>query len=178
MKALKYSFPLVLFLLIVGLLGYGLTLHPAEVPSPLISQSVPKFELPTLFDAKKNMTNKDFIGQVTLLNVWASWCSICAEEHPFLMQLAKEHVVLYGMNYKDDTDTAKMLLKKYGNPYKLIAVDSTGVTAIDWGVYGTPETFLIDKKGVIRYKQIGMMTPEAWEKTIKPLVTQLWNEPT
>src|SRR5688572_23450864 len=120
---MKYTLPLILFALIVALLWRGLFLHPAQVPSPLINHAAPDFELPELLSTHP-LSNKDFKGHVTLFNVWASWCNACAEEHDFLLQLAQnEHVILYGLDYKDDIATAKMILKQYGNPYQRVAID-------------------------------------------------------
>ncbi len=168
--------PLVLFLMIVILLGRGLTLHPSEIPSPLINQPAPVFELPQLL--RKTMTTQnDFLGHVTLVNVWATWCYACSLEHPFLMALAHAHsVMIYGLDYKDNPYQAREWLKEHGNPYDKIAVDETGNVAIDWGVYGTPETFILDKKGRIRYKQIGAITPESWQRDMQPVVEQLQQE--
>lgn len=176
-KQARFAIPLILFLFIVVFLWRGLSLHPSVVPSPLINKPAPEFKLPTLFDTQENTTNDDFIGHVTLLNVWATWCYACIEEHDLLLQLANsEDLMIYGLNYKDDPTAAKKWLDERGNPYQIVAVDQKGGVAINWGVYGTPETFVIDKKGVIRYKHIGPMTMTAWEKTIEPIVTQLRNE--
>ncbi len=124
-------------------------------------------------------TNKDFLGKVTIVNVWATWCHACATEYDMLLELAQDNqVIFYGLVYKDNPEAVKKWIAKYGNPYRMIAVDQTGDTAIDWGVYGTPETFIIDKKGVIRYKQIGPITADVWEQTLKPLIQKLWKEPT
>lgn len=174
---IKFIFPFVIFIAIMIVLWRGLTLHPAEIPSPLIDHPIPVFKAPLVFDSKKNMTNQDFIGHVTLFHVWATWCDVCVEEHPFLVQLSKNsHVIFYGLNYKEDPATVRQWLKKHGNPYRLLAVDETGDIAIDWGVYGTPETFLIDKKGNIRFKWIGEMTPETWEESVKPKIQLLQKE--
>lgn len=178
LKQTRFALPLLIFFLIFILLWRGLTLRPSEVPSPLINKPVPVFELPTLFSANKYTSNKDLIGHVTLLNVWATWCYACAEEHEALLELAKtEHLFFYGLNYKDDRDAAKKWLKQNGNPYTIIAFDQHGQAAIDWGVYGTPETFVIDKKGIIRYKQIGPITSDTWKQTLLPLIQQLKSEP-
>jgi cytochrome c biogenesis protein CcmG/thiol:disulfide interchange protein DsbE len=172
-KKMRFALPLILFLIIVTILARGLHLHPNQVPSPLINKPAPAFELPQL-TAKKITTNKDFIGHITLLNVWATWCYACAQEHAFLLELAKnEYLSLYGLNYKDDPVSAQKWLQEYGNPYRIVGVDKIGNVAIDLGVYGTPETFIIDKKGVIRYKQIGPITPEIWDQNLKPLVDKL-----
>src|SRR3990167_402201 len=174
MNSIKKILPLILFFLMIILLGRGLSLHPTLVPSPLVNKSAPNFELPTLFDEKKITSNHDLFGHVTLLNIWATWCIACAEEHAFLMELAqKKQFVLYGLNYKDNPAAAKKWLKQYGNPYQRIAIDPKGTAAIDWGVYGTPETFIIDQNGIIRYKQIGPITAAVWEKTLRPIVEKL-----
>jgi cytochrome c biogenesis protein CcmG/thiol:disulfide interchange protein DsbE len=182
MKALKRIqryFPLYVFLIIVIILWRGLSLHPNRIPSPLINKAVPAFQLPTIFDDNKMLTNYDFLGHITLLNVWATWCSACAEEHELLMRLVKnENVIIFGLSYKDDLDAARRLLVQRGNPYQVVAVDKSGSTAIDFGVYGTPETFVIDKKGIIRYKQIGPITQQEWNSILKPLIDSLRNEVT
>jgi cytochrome c biogenesis protein CcmG, thiol:disulfide interchange protein DsbE len=170
---IRYLTPLILFLLIAGVLWRGLKLHPSQIPSPLINKPAPAFDLPSLLTANR-VTNQIFKGQVSLLNVWATWCYACAQEHDYLVTLANNHeVVLYGLDYKDDSTAAKNWLHDHGNPYETIVVDANGDTAIDWGVYGAPETFVIDKHGIIRYKQIGPITPDVWEHDLKPLIIQL-----
>ncbi len=174
----RFVIPLILFLIIIVLLWRGLFLHPTEIPSPLINKPVPIFALSTLSDATHIMTQKNFLGHITVFNVWASWCEACAAEQAFLLTLSqKADFILAGLNYKDENLAAKKWLLQYGNPYAWVLVDKTGAVAIDWGVYGTPETFVIDKKGMIRYKHIGPLTPEAWEKNIKPLIIQLQAAP-
>jgi cytochrome c biogenesis protein CcmG/thiol:disulfide interchange protein DsbE len=174
---LRYLLPLLVFMFIAIILWRGLGLHPAQIPSPLIDKPAPSFELPNLLDSKPT-TNKDFLGHVSLVNVWATWCYACAEEHAFLLTLAKNpDIMLFGLNYKDDPTAAKKWLEQYGNPYQMVAVDRTGNVGIDWGVYGTPETFVVDKHGIIRFKYIGPLTPEVWNQTLKPLVDRLRNTP-
>jgi len=174
----RFILPFIIFAAILLLLWRGLHLHPNQIPSPLIDKPAPTFSLPDLFDAHKKITNKDLAGQVVLVNVWATWCVSCAQEHNALLQLAQtEHVFFLGLNYKDDVAAAKKWLKQYGNPYKIVAVDLDGQAAIDWGVYGTPETFVLDKKGIIRYKQIGPIDTESWENILKPIIEKLRNEP-
>ena len=156
------------------LLGIGLTLNPREVPSPLIGKPAPAFQLPQLHEPGTTFAPADMKGRVWMLNVWASWCVSCRQEHPVLMDLAKRGVIpIYGLDYKDQPDEAKRWLEQYGNPYKLSAVDAKGQVGIDYGVYGVPETYVIDKRGVIRYKQIGPVTPEVLQSKILPLVKQL-----
>ena len=161
---LKRLMPLIIFVALVAVLGIGLTLNPRLVPSPLIGKPVPKFDLPLLF-SEGRFTNKDLIGHVTLVNVWASWCFACRQEHETVKHLSRNGVRVIGLNYKDEPDDAKSWLAKLGNPYQAIAVDYNGRIAIDWGVYGAPETFLIDKDGIIRHKVIGPLSDkENYEK--------------
>lgn len=171
----KYLVPTVLFLVLVGFLFIGLHKDPSEVPSPLIGKPVPQFSLPRLDDAGL-FTNKEFFGKVSLLNVWATWCYACYQEHPVLNDLADRDVApIYGLNYKDVAAKAKQYLADYGNPYLANAFDETGRVGIEWGVYGAPETFLIDKEGIIRYKHIGPLTREDVENRILPMIRQLQN---
>jgi cytochrome c biogenesis protein CcmG/thiol:disulfide interchange protein DsbE len=168
---------LAVFLALVVLLGLGLQLNPREVPSPLIGKPAPAFQLPQLHEPGKTFSPADMRGRVWMLNVWASWCVSCRVEHPVLMDLAKTGVVpIYGLDYKDQPDEAKKWLVQFGNPYQLSAVDAKGVVGIDYGVYGVPETYVIDKRGVIRYKQIGPVTPEVLKNKVLPLVKQLQAE--
>ena len=165
---------LAVFLALVVLLGVGLTLNPREVPSPLIGKPAPAFQLPQLHEPGKTFSPADMRGRVWMLNVWASWCVSCREEHPVLMDLARSGAVpIYGLDYKDQTADAARWLQQFGNPYKLSAVDAKGQVGIDYGVYGVPETYVIDKRGVIRYKQIGPVTPGILKDKVLPLVKQL-----
>ena len=144
------------------------------MPSPLIGKPAPPFSLPVLHQPDKVMTNADLKGQVWMLNVWASWCVSCREEHPVLVDLAKRNVLpIYGLNYKDKTDEAKAWLKQFGDPYTLSLVDAQGRIGIDYGVYGVPETYVIDREGVIRYKRIGIVTEDLVREKILPLVAEL-----
>jgi cytochrome c biogenesis protein CcmG/thiol:disulfide interchange protein DsbE len=170
----RYLLPLGVFLVLVVFLGIGLGLNPREIPSPLIDKPAPAFELTQLHQPEKRFATKDMLGKVWLLNVWASWCVSCREEHPVLVELSKSNVVpIYGLNYKDKRDDALGWLQQFGNPYGLSVFDSDGRVGIDFGVYGVPETFVIDKAGVIRYKQIGPVTPQALEQKILPIVRKL-----
>jgi cytochrome c biogenesis protein CcmG/thiol:disulfide interchange protein DsbE len=163
-----------LFLILLIFLGYGLTLNPREVPSPLIGKPAPAFRLPTVADPAKSMGTDDFAGKVTLLNVWASWCVSCRQEHPLLVELARKgSVQVYGLNYKDTRQDARRWLASFGDPYVASAFDEDGRVGIEWGVYGVPETFVIDRKGVIRHKLTGPVTPENWAKTLQPLIQRL-----
>ena len=155
-------------------LGIGLSLNPREVPSPLIDKPAPGFTLAQLHEPSRVLTPQDLKGQVWLLNVWASWCVSCRQEHPLLVELGKANVVpIYGLNYKDQRDNALKWLDQFGNPYTASIMDTDGRVGIDYGVYGVPETFLIDKEGVIRYKQIGPVTPSDLQEKIIPLVRKL-----
>jgi cytochrome c biogenesis protein CcmG/thiol:disulfide interchange protein DsbE len=170
----RYLVPLGIFLVLVVFLGVGLGLNPREVPSPLIDKPAPAFELAQLHQSDRRFATRDMLGKVWLLNVWASWCVSCREEHPVLVELSKTNVVpIYGLNYKDQRDDALAWLNQFGNPYGLSVVDGDGRVGINFGVYGVPETFVIDKAGVIRYKQIGPVTPQALEQKILPLVRKL-----
>jgi cytochrome c biogenesis protein CcmG/thiol:disulfide interchange protein DsbE len=170
----RYLVPLGIFLVLVIFLGVGLGLNPRQVPSPLIDRPAPAFDLPQLHATDKRISPEALRGQVWLLNVWASWCVSCRQEHPVLFDLAKSGVVpIYGLNYKDQREEALRWLQQWGDPYKLSIMDPKGVTGIDYGVYGVPETYVIDKAGVIRYKQIGPLTPEILRDTILPLVKKL-----
>lgn len=174
---MRYLIPLIVFVAIVAFLAIGLTLDPREVPSPFIGKPAPHFSLPQVAEASKTLSNDDFRGQVSLLNVWASWCVSCRQEHPLLIQLAKQNIVpIYGLNYKDDRDAALGWLQQFGNPYLASAFDADGRVGIDWGVYGVPETFVVDKQGIIRYKQTGPVTEEVLRLKLLPLIEQLQRE--
>ena len=173
-RYLRYLIPLVVFGVLVAFLGKGLFLNPSEVPSPLIDKPAPLFKLPQLHDASAMFSSEDMLGKVWLLNVWASWCVACRQEHPLLVQLSRTHAVpIYGLDYKDDSNDAINWLQSFGNPYVQSIVDVDGRVGIDFGVYGVPETFVIDKEGIIRYKQIGPITMEALKEKILPLVKKL-----
>lgn len=166
--------PLAGFAVLLVFLTVGLGLKPREVPSPLLDRPLPAFTLPTLAAPGQSLSPQDLRGQVWLLNVWASWCVACQQEHPVLVEFAKrETVPLLGLNYKDKREDALRWLGKYGDPYRASMSDSDGRVGIDLGVYGVPETYVIDKQGVIRHKHIGAVTPEALRDTILPLLKKL-----
>jgi len=170
----RYLLPLGIFLLIAAFLGYGLKLNPREVPSPFIGKPAPTLDLPDLFDAKRKVTNQTFAGKVWVLNVWASWCLACRTEHELLLHFANQHdTPLVGLNYKDANDKARDWLRELGDPYDYIAVDADGNTGIEWGVYGVPETFVIDQKGIVRYKHIGPLEGTDLTGELIPLVNSL-----
>ena len=174
MKALRYLVPLAIFLILVAFLGVGLTRDPREVPSPLVGKPAPAFDLERLHETGKRLSTADLKGQVWLLNVWASWCISCRDEHPLLIEYARSGAVpIYGLNYKDKPEDALAWLGELGDPYVLSVSDLDGRIGIDYGVYGAPETYLIDQQGVIRFKQIGPVTPDIWTKSILPLVQEL-----
>ncbi|MCY7309122.1 MAG: DsbE family thiol:disulfide interchange protein [Rhodoferax sp.] len=170
----KALLPLLIFSVLVGFLAVGLGLKPREVPSPLINKPAPAFSLPTLDAPQQTLSAQDLRGKVWILNVWASWCVACRIEHPLLVEFAKTATVpIYGLNYKDKRDDAVRWLANYGNPYTRSLSDTEGLVGIDFGVYGVPETFVIDKQGVIRLKQIGPVTPEVLRDDILPLLRKL-----
>lgn len=172
MKA-KALIPLGLFVALVALLGIGLTLNPREIPSPLIDKPAPAFRLQQL-TRPDALSLDDMRGQVWLLNVWASWCVACREEHDTLVAFSRRGVVpLVGLNYKDKQPEALAWLSQHGDPYSTSIVDADGRVGIDYGVYGVPETFLIDRNGRIRYKHIGPLTPEAVERELMPRIKEL-----
>ncbi len=174
---LRVLLPLAVFSVMVAFFAVGLALNPRLVPSPLIEKQAPDFQLPELHDPSRIIALADLEGRVSLLNVWASWCVACRQEHPLLMGLSASGAVpIYGLNYKDERSDAIAWLDKLGNPYRAIAADRDGRVGIDWGVYGVPETFVIDRKGVIRYKHIGPLDSAALQQTVLPLVRQLQQE--
>ena len=166
--------PLAIFLVVAGFLFKGLFLDPREVPSPLVGKPTPQFSLPRLDSPEKVFSPKEMLGKVWLFNAWASWCPACKDEHPLLVELAKTNFVpIIGLDYKDTNADAQQWLDQAGNPYTINVVDADGRVGIDYGVYGVPETYVIDKKGVIAYKQIGPVTEEALRDKIIPLVKKL-----
>ncbi|MEE8234052.1 MAG: DsbE family thiol:disulfide interchange protein [Gammaproteobacteria bacterium] len=170
----RYFLPLALFAVLVLLLAIGLRIDPSIVPSPLIDKPLPAFNLPKLITPDDNIKSSDFQGDVVLLNVWASWCVACRVEHPLLLELSKNNeMLIYGINYKDTRNDAMQWLQRFGDPYRASAFDQHGLTGIDLGVYGVPETFIMDRAGIIRYKHIGPVTREALENTIVPLIKKL-----
>jgi cytochrome c biogenesis protein CcmG/thiol:disulfide interchange protein DsbE len=170
----RFLLPLILFLTLAVFLAIGLNRDPREVPSPLIGKPAPAFDLPLLADAHQALGKQDLLGRVWMLNVWASWCEACRDEHPVLVQFAQSHMVpVYGLDYKDERKDALAWLRLAGDPYTATLFDHDGRTGIDFGVYGVPETFLIDKQGVIRLKHIGPLTPQVLSDEIEPLIRKL-----
>ncbi len=166
--------PLLVVIALVIILGLGLRQDPSIVPSPLINQPAPEFELPELRDLNKTVSKAKALGTPYLLNVWATWCANCRYEHPVLMQIANDgRIPVVGLNYKDDRTAALEWLQKYGDPYRDIAFDDTGRVSIDFGVYGAPETFLIDATGNVRHKVIGPISVALWQETLIPMLDEL-----
>lgn len=166
--------PLAVFAGIVAVLAVGLTLNPREVPSPLVGKPVPRFELPPVRGRTLGLSSADLRGEVSIVNVFASWCVACKEEHPVLMQMKRERLVLiHGIDYKDRPGDAEKWLDEMGDPYTRTGADIDGRVAIDWGVYGVPETFVVDRDGRIVYKQIGAVTPKVLDDTLRPLISKL-----
>lgn len=166
--------PLALFAVIAAFLGFGLTLDPREIPSPLVGKPVPEFGLPPVEGRTLGLASGDLKGEVSLVNVFASWCVACRDEHPVFLQLQREGFVpLHGLNYKDRPEDAARWLDTLGDPYTRTGADLNGRVAIDWGVYGVPETFVVDRDGRIAYKHIGAITPEVLEKKLRPLIATL-----
>lgn len=173
---MKWQFfvPLALFMAMAGFLFRGLVLDPSHIPSPLIDQPAPEFKLEQLAGNGAVFNSLDMQGQVWMLNIWASWCTACLDEHPLFVALADRQLLpIVGLNYKDKADDAEGWLARFGNPYSVIAADTLGKVGIDWGVYGVPETFVIDKSGTIRYKHIGPVDQQTLDDVILPMITEL-----
>ena len=171
---LRGFLPLAGFLLLAALLAVGLKLNPREVPSPFIGKAAPDFNLPHLSDPARTLQPADMKGQVWLLNVWASWCAPCRDEHPLLLTLAREQkLAIVGLNHKDDPRNAMEWLIRLGDPYQATLIDRDGHVGIDYGVYGVPETFVIDRAGIVRFKHIGPLTQEVWTQRLAPLLNRL-----
>ena len=174
-KSLKPLIPLALFLALAALLFYGLGTDPSKVPSPLVGKPVPQFSLPALQDPSRIVSDADLKGKISLVNVWASWCVSCRAEHEELMKLSREEkeLQILGLNWKDDPNDATRMLRKYGDPYVVSAFDPDNRVGIHWGVYGAPETFLVDFDGIIRHKHIGPIDRKVWEESLRPLVYEI-----
>jgi cytochrome c biogenesis protein CcmG, thiol:disulfide interchange protein DsbE len=174
MSGWRWSIPLAIFAVLVGFLWVGLGRDPSLVPSPLIGKPTPAFRLARLHQPTEWLQVDDLKGKVWLLNVWASWCVSCRDEHPLLLQLAKANLLpVYGLDYKDKSDQALAWLAQNGDPYTASIMDPDGRVGIDYGVYGVPETFLIDKAGIVRYKHVGPLNAQALKEKILPLAREL-----
>lgn len=165
--------PLVIFVVLIIFLWRGLALDPQSLPSAQIGQTIPSFSLPSLNDKQQQFNSQQMHGHPALLNVWASWCEACAQEQVFLMHLARKGIVIYGLNYKDKRENARQWLAEWGNPYQLIGEDINGKVAIDLGVYGTPETFLLDTQGIIQYRHVGILDNTVWQAQFLPRIQKL-----
>lgn len=166
--------PLIALALLIAVLAVGLRRDPREVPSPLIGKPVPRFELPAVRGRALGLSSANLKGDVSLVNVFASWCVACRDEHPVLMQLRRAGLVpIHGLNYKDRPEDAQKWLDDLGDPYTRTGADIDGRVGIEWGVYGVPETFVIDRDGRIAYKHIGPLTPQVVENTLRPLIAKL-----
>jgi len=173
MGRLKLFLPLLIFVVLAGVLYWGLGRDPNAMPSALVNRSVPTFSLPSLNNPEVVLNEGLFKGQVTLLNVWATWCYSCRVEHPFLQRLADDGVVIIGLNYKDDNAAARAWLAEQGDPYQHNIVDADGTLGIDLGVFGAPETYVIDRAGIIRYKFVGVIDERVWTRDIEPVYQRL-----
>jgi len=166
--------PIAVFLVLAVFFGIGLTMNPRDIPSPLIGKSVPEFDLPAVKGRKLGLSAANLRDEVSIVNVFASWCQACREEHPVLMQLAASgEVPVHGLNYKDKPDDADRWLDEFGDPYTRTGADINGRVGIEWGVYGVPETFIVDKHGIIAYKQTGPVTPQALNNKLLPMIRRL-----
>ena len=172
---LRRFMPLIVFFALAAILAIGLTLNPSLVPSPLVGKPVPAFELP-LLNTEGKLTHEDLKGDITLLNVFASWCFACRQEHQAITQLSRSGLRVIGFSYKDEPEDATAWLRQFGNPYQIVAQDLDGRVGIDWGVYGAPETFVIDHEGIIRDKRIGPVDQDYINDTLIPLVKQIRSE--
>ena len=171
---MRYLLPLGIFIALAIFLGIGLNLNPREVPSPFIGKPAPALDLPTLYDGQKSISNGQLHGKPWILNVWASWCVACRQEHQLFIDFSKSNdTTLVGLNYKDARADAQSWLTELGNPYDVIGFDLEGQVGIEWGVYGVPETFVIDAAGIVRYKHIGPVNRATMTDTIIPLIKSL-----
>lgn len=174
LRRLSFALPLGLFAAIAAFLGIGLTLNPREVPSPLIGREAPEFDLPPVKGRTTGFSSRSLKGEVQIVNVFASWCAPCRQEHPLLLELQRTGVApINGLNYKDAPDEASRWLDRLGDPYARTGADLEGQVAIDWGVYGVPETFIVDRAGRVAFKHVGPLTPELVTTKVRPLIADL-----
>lgn len=175
--SIKHWVPLILFMVLVGFFAVGLRLNPREISSPLVNKPAPQFSGAVIPNSSRHFSVEDMRGKVWLLNVWASWCSACRDEHDLLMEMSRQHVFpIIGLDYKDIESDAIATLNRFGNPYDVVVNDADGRIGIDYGVYGVPESYLIDKKGIIRFKEIGSISRKSLEEKILPLARKLNDE--
>lgn len=173
MKSPWRLIPVGMFVLLAVFLWRGLYLEPQKLPSTQIGHALPAFNLPLLGNNGQVLTPDMMQGQFALVNVWASWCAACIDEQVFLLNLAKQNVPIYGINYKDNSANAEQWLREWGNPYRMVGEDKHGETAIDLGVYGAPETFLVDAQGIIQYRHAGILDEASWQKEFLPRIEAL-----
>lgn len=173
MNRLKLFIPLAIFAVLAVLFWRGLSLDPTAMPSSRVGDPMPAFNLPTVRDANAAVTQDTLKGEVSLVNVWATWCAACRIEHPFLVRLAEQGMPIYGVNYKDDVEEAKRWLAELHDPYRLSVVDQDGRLGVDLGVFGAPETYVVDKQGVIRHRHVGIVDQRVWDEELGPLVERL-----
>jgi len=172
-KLLVRAIPFTIFAFIILILWRGLHIDPSVVPSALLNKPIPTFNMPRLDDRQTYLSRKDLLGKLSLVNVWASWCLACRDEQATLMNITRTtKIPIYGLNYKDDWQEAQAWLNRYGDPYTNSGFDKEGKIAIEWGIYGVPETFLIDQAGIIRYKHAGILTPQIWQEQFLPLINK------
>ncbi|MGH1485479.1 MAG: DsbE family thiol:disulfide interchange protein [Cellvibrionaceae bacterium] len=173
MGRFKLFIPLIIFVVLSVFFWRGLSLDPSAMPSALIDKIFPEFSLPRLDNESQLTTRNDLLGDITLVNIWATWCVSCRVEHPYLNKLAESGVRIVGLNYKDESAAARQWLTDLGNPYQWNIVDKEGRLGVDLGVFGAPETYLLDKSGVIRYKHVGVVDQRVWDERFLPLIEQL-----
>ena len=174
MKLLRYLIPLTLLMLVGIVLWYGLDRDPRHIPSPLVNKPLPAFDLPRLKHGTERLTAESLTGQIALLNVWATWCNGCYTEHELLLSISNDHAIpIYGINYKDDRQLALSWLRNFGDPYHQIGFDGDGAVGLDLGVYGLPETYLLDSASVVVHKHTGPLTMEAWQQELLPLILSM-----
>ena len=176
MKRALLLIPLVIFLVVAGFLYKGLFLDPRDIGTTMIGKPLPEFAMPSLEEPARTLSAADFKGAPALVNVWATWCPTCRAEHEMLNRLAQQGVVVYGINYKDNSEAARRWLNELGNPYRFNVEDPQGSLGFNLGVYGAPETFLIDKRGIIRHKYVGAIDPRVWRQQLAPLYQELLDE--
>ena len=175
MNRLKLFIPLIVFVVLAGFFWWGLSsgYNPQELPSALIDKRIPEFSLPRLDDESQLSSHHDLLGEIALVNIWATWCVACKVEHPFLNKLAQSGIRIVGINYKDNSQAARQWLQDLGNPYAWNIVDQQGKLGLDLGVYGAPETYLVDKDGMIRYKHVGIVDQRVWDEKLLPIISTL-----
>ena len=173
MHRLKLFIPFIIFIVLALFFWRGLSLDPNAMPSALIDKAFPEFSLPKLSNEAEQTNREDLLGEITLVNIWATWCISCRVEHPYLNQLAQSGVRIVGINYKDDSKAARQWLVDLGNPYQWNIVDQQGKLGVDLGVFGAPETYLVDQQGFIRYKHIGVVDQRVWDEKFMPVIVGL-----